>query len=67
MFPIDPPENVRKLCFSDVFRGSKGNIGKKRIINPHHRKVLLEHLERVGARKISKMGRGTVKGKEMVG
>ena len=35
-------ENLFFLMFSG---GSKGNIKKKRIINPHHRKVLLEHLE----------------------
>ena len=28
MFPFDLPENNRKR-FSDVFRGSKGSIGKK--------------------------------------
>ena len=31
MFPIDPPENIRKL-FLIFTGGSKGNIGKKRVI-----------------------------------
>ena len=31
MFPFDPLKKLENLLFSDVFRGMKGDIGKKRV------------------------------------